>query len=54
MLYEVITPSRYCESDRFGSLARDIVNGLPPGYDQVLRINDWIRDSVWYMSYNFV
>ncbi len=43
-----LRPSRYCESDRFGDLARDIVEGVQLGYDQVNRISDWIRDSVRY------
>jgi transglutaminase-like putative cysteine protease len=43
-----LLPSRYCESDRFGNLARDIVAGVRLGYDQVYRISDWIRDSIRY------
>jgi len=43
-----LLPSRYCESDRFGSLARDIVDGVQLGYDQVHRISDWIRNSIRY------
>jgi transglutaminase-like putative cysteine protease len=43
-----LLPSRYCESDRFGNLARDIVEGVQLGYDQVCRISDWIRNSIRY------
>ena len=43
-----LLPSRYCESDRFGDRAREIVDGLQPGYDQVSRISDWIRNSISY------
>ncbi len=43
-----LLPSRYCESDRFGSLARDIVDGVQFGYDQVNTISDWIRSSIRY------
>lgn len=43
-----LLPSRYCESDRFGDLARDIVEGVQFGYDQVYRIVDWIRNSICY------
>ena len=43
-----LLPSRYCESDRFGDLARDIVDGEQLGYDQVQKISDWIRNSVLY------
>ena len=47
--YEVLTyllPSRYCESDRFMDLGRELVDGVEPGYDQVARIVEWIRASV--------
>jgi transglutaminase-like putative cysteine protease len=49
---EVLTyllPSRYCESDRFGDLAREITFDALPGYDQVKKINDWVRDSIQYL-----
>jgi len=42
-----LLPSRYCESDRFGNMAREIVDGVL-GYDQVDRISDWIRNSIRY------
>ena len=41
-------PSRYCESDRFGDLARDIAGSVQLGYGQVNRISDWIRSTVRY------
>jgi transglutaminase-like putative cysteine protease len=44
-----LLPSRYCESDRFGELARDITAGVSPGYDQVNCISNWIRQSVQYL-----
>jgi len=44
-----LLPSRYCESDRFGNLARDITDGVQLGYDQVYRISDWIRNSISYI-----
>jgi len=43
-----LLPSRYCESDRFGELARDVVGGVQPGYDQVSKISEWVRGSVRY------
>ena len=43
-----LLPSRYCESDRFGDLAREIVDGVQFGYDQVSVINDWTRNSIRY------
>lgn len=44
-----LLPSRYCESDRFSELARDIVADALPGYDQLLRINAWIRATIQYI-----
>lgn len=41
-----LLPSRYCESDRFGDLATEIVAGAAPGYEQVLAITDWVRNTV--------
>ena len=43
-----LLPSRYCESDRFGDLARNIVAGVQPGYDQVASIDLWVRNSIRY------
>ncbi|MFP3874299.1 MAG: transglutaminase-like domain-containing protein [Thiohalophilus sp.] len=43
-----LLPSRYCESDRFGNMAREIVDGLPLGYDQVAQITRWLRESIRY------
>lgn len=44
-----LLPSRYCESDRFGDLAREIVAEALPGYDQVSKIVNWVRHSVEYI-----
>jgi len=44
-----LLPSRYCESDRFGDLAREITVDILPGYDQVSKITDWVRDSIQYL-----
>jgi transglutaminase-like putative cysteine protease len=43
-----LLPSRYCESDRFGELARELTAGALPGYDQVQCLVDWIRKTVQY------
>ena len=48
MVLLYLLPSRYCESDRFGNLARDIVDGVQLGYDQVHRISEWVRNSIRY------
>lgn len=43
-----LLPSRYCESDRFGNLAREIVDGVQLGYDQVDKISAWVHNSIRY------
>jgi len=43
-----LLPSRYCESDRFGDMARDITANTQPGYDQVACIDRWIHDNIRY------
>jgi transglutaminase-like putative cysteine protease len=43
-----LLPSRYCESDRLGDLAREIITWAQPGYDQVACIDQWIRDRIRY------
>jgi transglutaminase-like putative cysteine protease len=44
-----LLPSRYCESDRFGDLAREITLDVVLGYDQVSKINDWVRETIEYL-----
>jgi transglutaminase-like putative cysteine protease len=44
-----LLPSRYCESDRFGDLAWDIVAEVLAGYDQVASIDRWVRNFVQYI-----
>jgi len=44
-----LLPSRYCESDRFGDLARVIVADTRPGYDQVSKIADWVQHFIKYI-----
>lgn len=43
-----LLPSRYCESDRLGQLAWEVVAGVRPGYDQVACIAQWLQSSVRY------
>ncbi|MCP1727117.1 transglutaminase-like putative cysteine protease [Natronospira proteinivora] len=43
-----LLPSRYCESDRLGELAREIVSDSEPGYAQVERICQWLSRQVAY------
>ena len=41
-----LLPSRYCEADRFGEMAMEITAGALLGYDQVVSITAWLRDSI--------
>lgn len=41
-----LLPSRYCESDKFIDLGREIVADATPGYDQVAAIASWIRSNI--------
>jgi transglutaminase-like putative cysteine protease len=44
-----LLPSRYCESDRFGDLALQIVGAAQPGYDQAALIEQWVRNNIRYI-----
>lgn len=44
-----LLPSRYCESDRFNEMATSITSGLLPGYDQVAKIESWLRETIRYV-----
>ncbi|GGD07730.1 transglutaminase-like domain-containing protein [Halopseudomonas salina] len=41
-LFSYIYPSRYCQSDRFQALANHEFGNMPPGYQRVLAIRDWV------------
>ncbi len=41
-----LLPSRYCESERFGNMAREITSEETLGYDQVVAIEQWLRESI--------
>jgi len=43
-----VLPSRYCEADRFSTLASQIVGSLTPGYDQCAAIVDYVRQTTRY------
>jgi transglutaminase-like putative cysteine protease len=45
---QFLLPSRYCQSDRLGDFASDIVVDCLPGYDQVEAIRRWIQQNVTY------
>ena len=41
-----LLPSRFCEADRFGDMALEIVEGEPLGYAQVASICDWVAANI--------
>ncbi|QSZ41929.1 transglutaminase family protein [Sulfurimonas aquatica] len=41
-----LLPSRYCESDRFSQMAAEITSGELLGYNQVLAIVNWMRNTI--------
>jgi transglutaminase-like putative cysteine protease len=43
-----LLPSRYCESDKLLDLGQQIVANVQPGYDQVMAIEQWIRENIRY------
>ncbi|MBC8273323.1 transglutaminase family protein [Pseudomonadales bacterium] len=43
---EYLLPSRYCESDRFGKMTLDLVKNIEPGYQQVERVVDWVKENI--------
>jgi transglutaminase-like putative cysteine protease len=45
---QYLLPSRYCQSDMLGDLAREIVGNVNPGYDQVEAIRSWIHNNIEY------
>ena len=45
---QFLLPSRYCQSDLLGDLAREIVGEAAPGYDQAEAIRAWIHGNVEY------
>ena len=44
-----LLPSRYCESERFHTMASEITQGCWPGYDQVKAIESWLRNHISYI-----
>lgn len=43
-----LLPSRYCESDRFGDLAREITADAVSGYEQAESICRWVQNNIQY------
>ncbi len=44
-----LLPSRFCESDRFHTMASEITAGQQPGYNQVAAIETWLRERIRYL-----
>jgi transglutaminase-like putative cysteine protease len=42
-------PSRYCQSDRLGKLARDLFGSIENPHEKVVAISDWIHENVEYL-----
>lgn len=47
-----LLPTRYCESDKFIDLGREIVAGVEPGCDQVSAIESWIRANIRFNPFS--
>lgn len=45
---QFLLPSRYCEADKMGDAASELVGDAPPGYAQVEAIRTWIEQNVKY------
>jgi transglutaminase-like putative cysteine protease len=45
---QFLLPSRYCQSDMLGGLARQVIGDAHPGYDQVELIRGWIYENIEY------
>ena len=45
-LLQFLLPSRYCEVDRCGGIARDLFGGFKPGWEQAAAIRDWVHEKV--------
>ena len=43
-----LMPTRYCESDVMSRAAQHIFGNVPPGYQRVRHICDWIRENIAY------
>ncbi|HDZ09214.1 transglutaminase-like domain-containing protein [Pseudohongiella sp.] len=45
-----IYPSRYCQSDKFASLANYEFGSMTPGYHRVMAIRDWVTRRTRFVS----
>ncbi|WP_201765102.1 transglutaminase-like domain-containing protein [Halopseudomonas pelagia] len=49
-LFSYIYPSRYCQSDRLQALANHEFGNMPPGYNRVLAIRNWVYQRTKFTS----
>lgn len=47
-LLHCLNPTRYCESDHLSRVAQKMFGALPPGFERVRAIEQWIHDHVDY------
>lgn len=45
---QFLLPSRYCQSDLLGDLAREVVGSIESAYDQVEAIRHWVHTHIKY------
>ena len=45
---QFLLPSRFCQADQLGDLAREVVGDALPGYDQAEAIRQWIHANIEY------
>lgn len=44
-----LLPSRYCESDRLTVIAHEIIGDALPGFQQVIKIVQWLQATIRYL-----
>ena len=47
-IFHYLMPTRYCESDLLGSVARQMFGNEQPGIERVRKIVHWVHDSIAY------
>src|SRR5450755_818488 len=45
-VFQFLLPSRYCEVDSFGTIARSLFGGLTPGWTKAAAIRDWVHERI--------
>jgi transglutaminase-like putative cysteine protease len=48
---QFLLPSRYCQVDQFGAIARDLFESYPQGWQRAVAIRDWVHERVTF-NYN--